>query len=83
VDRYVRRGEAEEGACAPASPLPCAALAHTSSRSANEYNDKQAAKYEKSAFGGVDLWLVLGILAFVLPFGGIAVGLATGAIHTG
>ena len=66
------------------------------------------ARYEKSPYGGVDVWLImgaccpaaaqtsllrrvtsralrraLGILAFVVPFGGLAVGLATGAIHTG
>ena len=41
-----------------------------------------AARYEKSAYGGVDVWLVMGILAFLVPFGGLAVGLATGAIHS-
>ena len=59
------------------------------------------ARYEKSPYGGVDVWLIMGaasllrastplldvmragILAFVVPFGGLAVGLATGAIHTG
>ena len=42
-----------------------------------------AQRYEQSAFGGVDLWFVLGLLAFLIPFGGLALGLATGAIHTG
>lgn len=50
---------------------------------ANRYNDKMAARYEDSAFGGVDVWLVMGVLAFLVPFGGLAVGVATGAIHTG
>ena len=36
----------------------------------------------RSPFGGVDLWFVLGLAAFLVPFGGLAVGLATGAIHT-
>ena len=42
----------------------------------------QAKKYEKSAFGGVDVWLILGLMVFVVPFGGLAVGYATGYIHT-
>ena len=40
------------------------------------------ARYDESPFGGVDVWFVLGILAFVVPFGGLAVGLATGSIHS-
>jgi hypothetical protein len=36
----------------------------------------------RSPFGGVDLWFVLGLAAFLVPFGGLAVGLATGVIHT-
>jgi hypothetical protein len=31
----------------------------------------------------VDLWFVLGLAVFVVPFGGLALGIATGAIHTG
>ena len=50
---------------------------------ANEYNAKMAARYEKSPYGGIDLWLILGVVSFALPFGGLAVGLMTGAIHTG
>ena len=42
----------------------------------------QAKKYERSAFGGVDVWLVLGLMVFFVPFGGLAVGYATGYIHT-
>lgn len=38
--------------------------------------------YNRSPFGGVDLWLILGLAAFIIPFGGLALGLATGAIHT-
>ena len=52
-------------------------------RRANKFNEKMVARYEKSPYGGVDVWLIMGILAFVVPFGGLAVGLATGAIHTG
>jgi uncharacterized membrane protein len=31
----------------------------------------------------VDIWFILGLCVFVVPFGGLAVGIATGAIHTG
>ena len=50
---------------------------------AKKYNEAQRAKYEKSAFGGVDIWFILGLAVFVVPFGGLAIGMATGAIHTG
>ena len=50
---------------------------------AKKYNETQRAKYEKSAFGGVDIWFILGLAVFVVPFGGLAVGMATGVIHSG
>ena len=50
---------------------------------AKKYNEAQRAKYEKSAFGGVDIWFILGLAVFVVPFGGLAVGLATGVILSG
>jgi len=36
---------------------------------AKKYNEAQLAKYEKSAFGGVDIWFILGLAVFVVPFG--------------
>ena len=34
---------------------------------AKKYNEAQRAKYEKSAFGGVDIWFILGLAVFVVP----------------
>jgi hypothetical protein len=31
----------------------------------------------------VDIWFILGLAVFAVPFGGLVVGLATGVIHTG
>lgn len=50
---------------------------------AEKFNTLQEERYATSPFGGVDLWLILAVTAFVLPFGVLAVGLATGAIHIG
>ena len=36
---------------------------------ARRYNEAQAARYAKSAFGGVDLWFVLGGVVQVEPAG--------------
>lgn len=48
----------------------------------SRYNQRMASRYDKSPFGGVDVWFLLGLSVFLVPFGGLAVGLATGAIHT-
>lgn len=46
-----------------------------------KYNAKMEARYEDSAFGGVDIWLVLGGLVFLIPLLGLALGIAGGYIH--
>ena len=78
--RYGRVGAPRLRCSAATRPLSATRRAV---RRANKFNEKMVARYEKSPYGGVDVWLIMGILAFVVPFGGLAVGLATGAIHTG
>lgn len=48
-----------------------------------KYNAQMEQRYEKSAFGGVDVWLIMGLAVFLVPLLGLAVGLQSGYIHGG
>jgi len=42
-----------------------------------------AERYEESAFGGVDIWLVMGLSVLLIPLLVLGVGIGTGAIPMG
>jgi len=40
-----------------------------------------AERYEDSPFGGVDIWLILGLAVFIVPVLGVGLGVAGGYIN--
>lgn len=49
-------------------------------RDANYLDERTASAYTNGAGKGIDIWIVTGILTFLVPIVGLAVGVATGTI---